>query len=96
MKITAKVVAVLPKTEGEKDGKRWEKQQLIVEANDKKLAIMFFGEKRTAWLNGLKAGALVEVNFDVESHSYGERWFTELQGYGLRTYEVMKTGEEPQ
>lgn len=90
MKILGKVVKVCPKVEGQSDnGNFWEKQDLVIAVGDKetKVAISFFGERRTAMLKPLQPGDLVEVHCSVESRESNEKWYTSINGYGLSHYQ---------
>lgn len=98
MRITAKVHTITPKVEGQSDNGYWCKRQLVVETTDthpKKVAVTFNGENRIAWLNDLKPGMLVEVNFDVASREYEGRYYTELTGYGVKAYTPMTSDDAP-
>lgn len=107
MKSIGKVRVVCAKEEGQSaSGNFWEKQTLVVDIasgeRDIPIAIVFFGERRTAWLKGLMPGDLVSVVFAPESREYMGKWYTELVGFGVKRYtpennsaaqEVVKPGD---
>lgn len=86
MKIYAKVVEVGELISGTSDnGNDWEKQQVVFEtthaATPKHLAIDFMGERKTKTTKKLKKGQLCEVIFEPTSRKWGDKWFTNLEGY---------------
>lgn len=90
MKATGRVVAKCDVISGESsNGQPWSKQTVVVEYNaeyHKQAAIEFFGEDKVKKLEQVKVGDMVTAEFSVESHSYGEKWYTTLKGYELATY----------
>lgn len=91
MKTIGRVRVVCAKEEGQSaSGNFWEKQTLVVDIasgeRDIPIAICYFGERRTAWLKGLKPGDLVSVVFAPESREYNGKWYTELVGFGVKRY----------
>lgn len=71
------------------NGQPWKKQTVVVEYNPeyhKQAAIEFFGEDRVSKLEQLKVGDMVTAEFAVESHVFGDKWYTTLKGYELATY----------
>lgn len=90
MKVTGRVVAKCDVICGESsNGQPWRKQTVVVEYNPeyhKQAAIEMFGEDRVKKLADVKIGDMVTVEFAVESHSYGDKWYTTLKGFELATY----------
>lgn len=96
MKATGKVHKVCEKVEGQTaNGGFWEKQTLVISnlVGEKIIyqAFVFFGERKTKMLEGLKVGQLVDVAFAAESREYDDKWFTDLVGFGIRAYEVVSS-----
>lgn len=94
-----KVRMVCAKQEGQSsNGNLWEKQTLVINvtAGDKEVpvAITFFGERRTAWLKELKPGQLIEVAVAIESREFDNRWYTDVQGFGIMKYEKQTAKAE--
>ena len=103
MKLLGKVHKVCEKIEGQSDnGNFWEKQDLVIAMGEKetKVAISFFGERRTAMLKPLKQDDLIEVHCSVESRESNGKWYTSINGYGLTHYQkdvaVKDENKEPQ
>lgn len=90
MRVTGRIVAKGDVITGESsNGQPWSKQTVVVEYNaehHKQAAIEYYGEDKVKKLEAVKIGDLVTADFGVESHSYGERWYTNLKGYELATY----------
>lgn len=90
MKVTGRIVAKCDVISGESsNGQPWSKQTVVVEYNaeyHKQAAIEFFGEDKVKKLESVKVGDMVTADFGVESHAYGDRWYTTLKGYELATY----------
>lgn len=90
MKVTGRIVALDNVITGESsNGQPWSKQTVVVEYNaeyHKQAAIEFFGEDKVKKLESVKVGDMVTADFSVESHNYGEKWYTTLKGYELATY----------
>lgn len=71
---------------GESDnGNSWEKQKVIfyLPNSEKKLAIDFMGEKKTAITKTIKPGQLCNVTYNVESREVGYKWFTNANGISI-------------
>lgn len=97
MKQYVKVVVVDDLISGTSDnGTDWEKQTVVFETTDgksRKLAIGFMGERKTKTTKKLKPGQLCEVVFEANSHCYGDKWFTNLDGISVTPLQA-KTDEE--
>lgn len=90
MKVTGRIVAKCDAVEGQSsNGQPWIKQTVVVEYNaeyHKQAAIEYFGDDKVKKLETVKIGDMVTADFGVESHAYGEKWYTTLKGYELATY----------
>ena len=90
MKVTGRIVAKCDAVNGESSNRQpWIKQTVVVEYNaefHKQAAIEYFGEDKVKKLELVKVGDMVTADFSVESHSFGEKWYTTLKGYELATY----------
>lgn len=82
MEITAKVIEVLPIESGtSKSGSAWQKQSFVVETAGKypqKLCFQLFGDKVGKCP---VVSEVVKVSFDIDSHEYKGRWFTQLNAW---------------
>lgn len=101
MEITARVIAVLPIESGtSKSGNAWQKQSFVVETAEqypKKMCFQLFGDK----VSGCPAvGDEVKVLFDIDSHEYNGRWFTQLNAWKVEkpmaAQPVQAPAQQPQ
>lgn len=97
MKANAKVLEVGLLISGESDnGTPWEKQQVVVETLElepQQLAIDFMGERRTKTTKTLKTGDEVTVSFGIRCRKWADKWFTNLEGYGIQLTKKLDAGE---
>lgn len=93
MDTLAKVYALEPIVEGQSaNGNDWSKQVVVFETdNGKKLAVEFFGDRRTEKTKKLKVGQLCHVVWVPESQQHEGKWFSKLVGLGLSVYEKATT-----
>lgn len=100
MKIYAKVEEVGELISGTSDnGTDWEKQTVVFSTTGdrpKMLAIDFMGERKTKTTKHLKPGTLCEVVYEPASHKFGDRWFTNLEGYSVTPLQAMTPETAPQ
>lgn len=97
MKANAKVLEVGLLVSGQSDnGTDWEKQQVVVETLElepQQLAIDFMGERRTKTTKTLKTGDEVTVSFGIRCRKWADKWFTNLEGYGIQLTKKLDAGE---
>lgn len=88
MEIIGRVKEICPAIEGENEAGRWIKRDLVITVvyndNDLDYCITFYGERRTAQLASLAVGNLAMVRCQVSSHKYGDRWYTNLDGFVVK------------
>lgn len=94
MKEYMKVLVVGEVISGTSDnGNDWEKQQIVFEKTSgtkpRTLAVDFMGEKKTRTTKKLKPGMLCEVTYEPDSHQYGDRWFTNLEGISVTPLQAV-------
>lgn len=80
--ISGKFLKMMPKTEGEKDGKEWVRTQfaiLTMDNNPKWVAFDVFGHDKVAVVETLQPGNTVIVEYTPESREYNEKFYTKLQ-----------------
>lgn len=95
MELQGKIKNVLPTEKGtSKDGKEWQKQLFVVANNDgyegKEAIYCFeiFGEEKVQNFNKFnKVGDLVDVNFNISTNEWKEKYYTSLQAW-----KVFKAG----
>jgi hypothetical protein len=102
MQLTAKLVQLLALQTGEGKNGPWKKQDIIVETDGtypKKVCISIWGDKINESV--LKVGNTLDIQFDVESREYNNRWYTdckawkiELAGSGSGTVQPMPDYDE--
>lgn len=73
---------MMPKIEGEKDGKEWVRTQFAImsmDTNPKLIAFDVFGHDKVAVVESLQTGHTVVVEYAPESREYNDRFYTNLQ-----------------
>ena len=84
MQLTAKLTPLLPVQTGAGKNGEWKKQDIIVETDGqypKKVCISIWGDKIKD--GQLQIGNLLQIDFDIESREYNERWYTELKAWKI-------------
>jgi hypothetical protein len=82
MQIDAKVIEVLPLQIGEGKNGTWKKQDIIVQTNGqypKKICIGLWNDKIDYTF--IQVGNELRIDFDIESRSYNDKWFTEVKAW---------------
>lgn len=80
--ISGKFLKMMPKTEGEKEGKEWVRTQFAImsmDTNPKMIAFDVFGHDKVAVVETLQTGNTVIVEYAPESREYNEKFYTNLQ-----------------
>lgn len=80
------------------NGTPWSKQTVVVETEGgNKLAVEFFGDRRTAKTKTLKEGELVDIAWSPVSEEYQGRWYSRLAGWGFARLQRSRDleAEEP-
>ena len=81
MEIKGKVVSVLKKEIGQSAKGEWQKQQIVIETDEKfpkKICLMFWGDK-VDLLKDVKEGGEVNAFINIESREYNSRWYTDVK-----------------
>lgn len=82
MEIIGKVYQKQIAESGEKDGRTWVRQTIVVEQLDtrgQRIALTVIGDKNvTAWID-INVGDIVRCKFEPRSREHEGRWFSELQ-----------------
>ena len=83
MEVKGKIIVKLPQVSGtSKSGNAWSKQEYVLETQEthpKKIFFSFFGERANQY--PLEVGQTVNLSFDIDSHEYNGRWFTNINGW---------------
>ncbi|MEA2043738.1 MAG: DUF3127 domain-containing protein [Bacteroidota bacterium] len=85
IKLSGKIVKILPEQSGQGKFGKWIKQEFIVETTDKfpkKVCFTAWGDK-TDHVKNLFDGDEVTVSFNPESREYNERWYTDLKAWRI-------------
>jgi hypothetical protein len=93
MKLTAKLIQLLPIQTGTGKNGEWKKQDIIVETDGqypKKVCISIWGDKIDE--QQLIVGNLLTIDFDVESREYSGRWYTDIKAWKI---EVANSNTPP-
>jgi len=83
LKVTGTVTKILPQEKGtSKDGKEWVKQQFILDNNDTYNNIFCFevfgAEKVENFLKFNKVGSVIDVDFNVSTNEWKDKYYTSL------------------
>lgn len=83
MEVQGKIIVKLPPVSGtSKSGNAWSKQEYVLETQEtypKKIFFSFFGDRANQY--PLEVGQFVNLSFDIDSHEYNGRWFTNISGW---------------
>ncbi len=92
MKVTGKVIAILPITTGEGKNGTWRSQDYVLETEGqyaKKVCFNLFGDKIDE--SNVQLNTQVEVDFDIDSKEYNGRWFTNIKAWKCTTIGGVQT-----
>jgi len=92
MKVTGKVIAILPITTGEGKNGTWRSQDYVLETEGqyaKKVCFNLFGDKIDE--SNVQLNTQVEVDFDIDSKEYNGRWFTNIKAWKCATLGGVQT-----
>jgi hypothetical protein len=97
MQFTVKLTQVLPLQTGNGRNGEWKKQDVIVETDGqypKKVCVSIWGDKVNP--QQLQPGALLKIDFDVESREFNGRWYTDVKAWKVEPVtENTYAGELP-
>ena len=80
--ISGKFLKMMPKTEGEKDGREWVRTQFAImtmDNNPKMVAFDVFGHDKVGVVETLQTGNTIVVDYAPESREFNEKFYTNLQ-----------------
>ncbi|MCH8534995.1 MAG: DUF3127 domain-containing protein [Flavobacteriaceae bacterium] len=92
MQLTAKLIQVLPLQTGTSKNGEWKKQDIIVETDGqypKKIYVSIWGDKINP--NDLKIGNDLQIDFNIESREYNNKWYTEVRAWRVKVEENKTT-----
>ncbi|WP_026777255.1 DUF3127 domain-containing protein [Polaribacter sp. Hel_I_88] len=100
MQLKAKLIECLPVQTGTSKNGEWKKQDIIVETYGqypKKVCITIWGDKINQ--NILQVGKELIIDFEIESRSYNNRWYTDVKAWKIKqaesTIENIKNDPTP-
>lgn len=88
MEATGKIIRALDPVSGtSKSGSTWNKREYVMQVEDpnsssqypRYIFFDFFGERANQF--PLSVGQRVKLSFDIDSHEYNGRWFTNIRGW---------------
>ena len=80
-----------------KAGNNWSKQEYVLETQEaypKKIFFSFFGDRANQY--PLNVGDTVRLSFDIDSHEFNGRWFTNINGWKAEKIDATGGGTQPQ
>ena len=94
MEAVGKIIAKLPAQSGtSKAGNPWSKQEYVLETQDaypKKIFFSFFGDRANQY--PLEVGQTIKLSFDIDSHEFNGRWFTNINGWKAEPFDSATAG----
>lgn len=95
MEVEGKIIQKLAPVSGvSKAGNNWNKQEYVLETQEaypKKIFFSFFGDKANQY--PLNVGETVRLSFDIDSHEFNGRWFTNINGW--KAEKIDATAAQP-
>lgn len=72
-----------------KAGNGWKSQDFLIETDEKyPKKIVFTVFSHVDMIEGVKAGDIVDVNFEIESREWNGKWFTQAKAIGVNKVEL--------
>ncbi len=90
MKITAKLIQILPLQTGFGKNGQWRKQDVIVETNGqypKNICISIWGDNINE--NQLIISNQLNIDFDIESREFNGKWYTDVKAWKIDLVDTM-------
>lgn len=85
LELSGTLQQILPKQTGESKRGPWEKQDFVIETQDKfpkKVCCTLWGDK-TNMLQNLSTGTPLTVSINIESREYRGKWYTDVKAWKL-------------
>ncbi len=91
MEVEGKIIQKLAPLSGvSKAGNSWNKQEYVLETQEaypKKIFFSFFGDRANQY--PLNVGDTIKLSFDIDSHEFNGRWFTNINGWKAEKVDTM-------
>lgn len=97
MQLSGKIVEILPMVSGQGNSGEWRRQDVIVETGDrypKKVCVGIWGSLIDSV--PLTVGLNVDMQIDIESREYNEKWYTNVKAYRIESFPVQNSNIEPE
>ena len=95
MEVEGRVIQKLDPVSGvSKAGNNWSKQEYVLETQEaypKKIFFSFFGDRANQY--PLNVGDTVKLSFDIDSHEFNGRWFTNINGWKAEKIDATAAGQ---
>lgn len=96
MEVEGRIIQKLDPVSGvSKAGNNWSKQEYVLETQEaypKKIFFSFFGDRANQY--PLNVGDTVRLSFDIDSHEFNGRWFTNINGWKAEKIDATVTGAQ--
>ena len=96
MQLTVKLIQLLPLQTGISKNGEWKKQDIIVETEEqysRKICISVWGDKINNVV--LEPGAMLKIDFDVESREFNGRWYTDVKAWKIENLSTSVSAQQP-
>ena len=95
MEVEGRIIKKLDPVIGvSKAGNNWSKQEYVLETQEaypKKIFFSFFGDRANQY--PLNVGDTVKLSFDIDSHEFNGRWFTNINGWKAEKIDATAAGQ---
>lgn len=95
MEVEGRIIQKLDPVSGvSKAGNNWSKQEYVLETQEaypKKIFFSFFGDRANQY--PLNVGDTVKLSFDIDSHEFNGRWFTNINGWKAEKIDATAVGQ---
>lgn len=95
MEVEGRIIQKLDPVSGvSKAGNNWSKQEYVLETQEaypKKIFFSFFGDRANQY--PLNVGDTVRLSFDIDSHEFNGRWFTNINGWKAEKIDATAAGQ---
>lgn len=96
MEVEGRIIQKLDPVSGvSKAGNNWSKQEYVLETQEaypKKIFFSFFGDRANQY--PLNVGDTVRLSFDIDSHEFNGRWFTNINGWKAEKIDATVAGAQ--
>lgn len=98
MEVEGRIIQKLDPVSGvSKAGNNWSKQEYVLETQEaypKKIFFSFFGDRAAQY--PLNVGDTVRLSFDIDSHEFNGRWFTNINGWKAEKIDATAAMQQQQ